>query len=304
MVMHNKNLIPRYCVTGATGLIGWRIVDQLVKRGARVRVLTRSKWHGASKVEVFHGSLLNDETLNRFVDGAEYVFHCAAEIRDHSTMWRTNVDGTERLLRRAEHSGVRLFCHLSSVGVIGRTTLREVDEDTPCSPQNDYESSKLTAEQVVLATVRIPRVVVLRPTNVVAPERPGALAIAMRGSTMDRIKTFVQGREGVHIVHAANVAAAAVYAIDTQAGRAVTYIVSSDDDHRNTLAGLWCMVRRTTPFTLPLAVPNSLRWLIRGRQNRGDVRYSSARLRASGFVFPYGFDETVNDIIIGCAGSR
>ena len=290
------------CVTGASGLIGRRIVERLIGRGVSVRVLSRSEWRGITEVEAFQGSLLNDQTLRRFVDGAHAVLHCAAELHDRSTMWRTNVEGTDRLLRRAEECGVAVFCHLSSVGVIGNTSARQIDESMSCRPQNDYERSKLAAEHVVLAGSRIPRVVVLRPTNVVASERPGAIAIAMRGSVRDRMRTFVQGRECAHIVHAINVAAAAIHAIDVPPGPPVTYIVSSDHDPRNTFAGIWGLVRGSTPYALPVGVPQILRRLVRGRGNRGTVRYSSARLRATGFVFPYGFEETVNEVVSGSAG--
>jgi nucleoside-diphosphate-sugar epimerase len=292
------------CVTGASGMIGRRIVEQLIARGAQVRVLSRSEWRGPQPVDVFQGSLLDDDTLGRFVSGAHSVFHCAAELRDAAAMWRTNVDGTQRLLRSAGQSGVHFFCHLSSVGVIGRTTARIVDESTPCNPQNEYERSKLAAEKVVLAPGRVGTVVVLRPTNVVAPERPGAQAIAMRGSARDRMKTFVQGRECAHIVHAGNVAAAAMHAMDARLDHGETFIVSSDDDPRNTFAGLWGMVRPPAPYALPVRVPHALRRFFRGRGKRGDTRYSSAKLLATGFVCPYGFEETVTDILSAGAASR
>lgn len=298
------------CVTGASGLIGLRIVRWLIAHGFVVRVLSRKWLKQVSGVEVFEGSLLDDCLLARFLCGADFVFHCAAELKNDAEMWRTNVEGTEKLLGAAERSKVVFFCNLSSVGVIGKTACISVDESTPCAPQNDYERSKLAAEQIVLCSRKIHRIVVLRPTNVVAPGQPGALSIAMRGSAIDVIKTLLQGRECAHIVHVENVAAAALHAaLNLPLENPEVYIVSSDHEPLNTFSGLWQLYRSLKTglpvkeqhiFTsLPVVVPNLFRRMLRRKGNKGDVRYSSKKLLSTNFVFPYSLRETVEDVALG-----
>ncbi|AGB75557.1 MULTISPECIES: SDR family oxidoreductase [Rhizobium] len=63
-------------VTGATGRVGHHVVDQLVKRGAKVRVLTRdpSKANVPAGVEVAQGDLLDIDALRSAFDGVSTLF--------------------------------------------------------------------------------------------------------------------------------------------------------------------------------------------------------------------------------------
>ncbi len=63
-------------VTGATGRVGHHVVDQLVKRGAKVRVLTRdpSKANVPAGVEVAQGDLLDIDALRSAFPGVNTLF--------------------------------------------------------------------------------------------------------------------------------------------------------------------------------------------------------------------------------------
>ena len=63
-------------VTGATGRVGHHVVDQLVKRGAKVRVLTRdpSKANVPVGVEVAQGDLLDINALRSAFHGVSTLF--------------------------------------------------------------------------------------------------------------------------------------------------------------------------------------------------------------------------------------
>lgn len=63
-------------VTGATGRVGRHVVDQLVKRGASVRVLTRdpSKAQFPAGVDVVQGDLLDIDALRVAFDGVSTLF--------------------------------------------------------------------------------------------------------------------------------------------------------------------------------------------------------------------------------------
>ncbi|MDR6902268.1 NmrA/HSCARG family protein [Rhizobium miluonense] len=62
--------------TGATGRVGHHVVDQLVKRGAKVRVLTRdpSKANVPAGVEVAQGDLLDIDALRSAFHGVSTLF--------------------------------------------------------------------------------------------------------------------------------------------------------------------------------------------------------------------------------------
>ena len=299
--------MPTACVTGASGLIGRRIVTQLFRSGHGVRVLSRDWRQTLGPVEVFEGDIFDADLIESFVRGADTLFHCAAELRQEHLMWDVNVEGTRRLLDAAGRNLLGCFLYMSSVGVMGKTRKGPVDEEGPCAPESLYEKSKWEAEKLVLENTSIPRIICLRPTNVVSRERPGALGIPMRGSLPDRIRTFVQGRENVHLVHAENVAAAAIHTSKLPLKNPELFIVSSDHEPLNTLAGLWSSyvdVRTGSAVgssprltTLPGIIPLLLRQLIRRNGNRGDTVYSSKKLSSSGFTYPLDWTACIKDIV-------
>jgi nucleoside-diphosphate-sugar epimerase len=299
----NKKIV---CVTGSSGLVGRSIVRQLLAENYTVRVLTRKSTFSGPADEVFQGDLNNARDIKPFLFGARLVFHCAAEIRDTSVMWNVNVAGTEKLFNLLHETDVEHFCYISSAGVIGKTRVRQVDENTPCHPETVYERSKWAAEQIVQQGLQGRRIVILRPTNVIDGRQPGALALPMRRTRLDRLKVFLKGGECAHIVHAEDVAQAATYLISHPSETPSCFFVSCDHERFNTYAGLWSLYgaivndRRTEGIRpaphLPLFIPHVLRKILRGRGNPGDVRYSSDKLMSTGFHFPLGVEGAVRRI--------
>jgi uncharacterized protein YbjT (DUF2867 family) len=74
-------------VTGATGRVGRHVVEQLVKRGAKVRALTRdpSKANVPTGVEVAKGDLLDIDALRAAFDGVRTLFLLNAVTGDEFT---------------------------------------------------------------------------------------------------------------------------------------------------------------------------------------------------------------------------
>jgi nucleoside-diphosphate-sugar epimerase len=273
----------------------------------QVRALSRSTHFDNPNVKIFRGGLEDELVLKSFLDTAGLLFHCAAELYDASKMWDTNVLGTERLLHIVKHTSIKYFCFLSSAGVIGKTREKWVDESTKCNPQNEYEQSKWAAEQLVSQGIDGCQILILRPTNVIDKKRPGVLGLPMRSSFFDRFKVFLKGGECAHIVHAEDVAEAAIYFISRPFNSPQCFFVSCDHEPLNTWAGLWALYRAAENKRLaegvrpckhvPLIVPHILRRLWRGKGNRGDVRYSSKKLMLTGFKFPLGIEGAVKKLI-------
>src|SRR5947208_17141941 len=73
-------------LTGATGLLGNHIAEQLVERGERVRALVRptsdTTFLRTLGVELIEGDLSRPETLPPALAGASVVYHCAARVGD------------------------------------------------------------------------------------------------------------------------------------------------------------------------------------------------------------------------------
>lgn len=290
-------------VTGSSGMIGHRVIEQLGRKGCSIKALMRHDTVPAQGTEVVIGDLTSDEVLCKLLEGVDTVFHCAAELHDLSRMHMVNMIATERLAQMAADQGVACFIHISSAGVIGPTRDVLIDETTPCHPRNAYELSKLQAEQALsqLSGSNM-RLCMLRPVNVIDDERPGVLAISLRNRWQDRLSLFIKGGESAHLVHAIDVAAAAVHLAVSPLQPKGIFFVGCDEDNRNTVSGVARMCRdacgasRTSAMHLPVSIPYWLRRMSRGESLHGDSRFSSAKLVATGFTFPLGLDGAIERI--------
>ena len=295
---------PGILATGGTGLVGRSIVRQLVAAGQSVRVLSRGGEPPALPgVSVCRGDVTSAEDVASAMRGCHAVFHCAAERHDSDRMVAVNVTGTRLLLDMACDLQLRFFCHLSSVGVIGRTHATVVDEAAPCHPINLYGETKLAAEEIVSRGLPGGNVVILRPTNIFGPETLGSW---LRNSLQSRMRSFLNGRERAHLIYVEDVAAAAVHWLRASGRPAVeTFIVSSDEEPGNThnevqavLASMIETAARPCDSSAPLWVPRIARMIRGGHGNLGNVVYSSRKLRQMGCEIPFGLRQGLADAVM------
>ena len=294
-------------VTGASGMVGRKITQKLLQEGYEVRILTRKKSLHIDNTQAFVGDVTDEEVLRLFLNNVSYLFHCAAELHIESKMWEINVLGTEKILNLMPTSNIIYFCYLSSSGVIGLTDNQFIDERSKCNPQNTYEKSKWAAEELVARGIDNCNIVILRPTNVIDERRPGALALPIKRHWRDRFTAFLKGGEYAHIVHAEDVADAAIYFMNTHCESPVHFFVSCDHERFNTFGGLWSLykaiqqgrsIEGISPMIhLPLIIPHILRRLWRGSGNYGNVRYSSEKLLSTGFRYSLGVEGAVRRIV-------
>lgn len=155
----------RAFVTGATGLLGNNLIQQLLSQGHEVRGLVRSREKAERvfpkcDVEFVIGDMSDVTSFAGSLKGCDVLFHTAAYFREyyqpgnHKTILeKINVQGTIDLLIAAEKNGLRKAIHISSSGVIGL----EPDgspghEDTlpdEHSTSNLYFASKISAELAI-----------------------------------------------------------------------------------------------------------------------------------------------------------
>ena len=162
-----KNLLD-VAITGGSGFIGLQLVMKHLHRGDRVRVLTRSNSYPVHGPEIFVGNLsLTDANtiilLNKFTEGVDVLYHCAAEIHDESLMQALHIEGTRRLLEAAS-GRVGRWVQLSSVGAYGVCRDGVVTEETQEMPSGVYETTKTEADKIIKES-GLP-FVILRPSNV------------------------------------------------------------------------------------------------------------------------------------------
>lgn len=147
-------------MTGATGFAGGHAVGELLKRGARLRVLARDPARSRlpANVEMVQGDLHSEQALDALVKGADAVVHLAGAVSAVSPhdYFRTNAHGTVAVAEAARRAGVRRFVHVSSLAA------RE--------PQlSAYGASKRAGEDAVASLMAPLNAAILRPPAVYGP---------------------------------------------------------------------------------------------------------------------------------------
>ncbi len=212
-----------YLVTGGAGFIGSNIVDGLVRRGDRVRVLDdfstgrRENLEAQRQVEVVEGDLRDASVVRRAVAGVDGVFHQAAlrsvprSVDDPLSSNQVNVTGTLVLLLACRDAGVRRVVYASSSSVYGDDPALPKVETLPTRPISPYAVSKLAAEHYCQTFARLYglETVSLRYFNVFGPRQnpeskysaviPRFLAQALAGEPLEVHGDGEQSRDFTYI---------------------------------------------------------------------------------------------------------
>jgi nucleoside-diphosphate-sugar epimerase len=148
-------------VTGGTGFIGHYLVNELLEAGYELRLLVRNpegrNFPWEAMVELVEGDVLDVPSLEKAMEGVEYVIHAAAMVsfnkKQHARMKRINVQGTANVVNVALATGIKKLVHLSSTSATGRVGKGEwVDENSKWQGKEkhpQYGRSKRAAEMEV-----------------------------------------------------------------------------------------------------------------------------------------------------------
>lgn len=256
-------------ITGATGLIGSRLVKILAGQGFRIKALVRDESRARElidePVEFVRGDLNDEAAIEKALSGCEYLFHLAADYRlwvpDPEVMTRTNVEGTRLLMRKALEAGVERIVYTSSVCVLGcNTDGSPVDEEvtsTVADMISPYKKSKFLAEKVVMEMVRdegLPAVIV-NPSTPVGPgdSRPTPTGTMVLNAARDGGLFYAD--TGLNVAHVDDIALGHLLALKHgKVGR--RYILGGDNI---SLKDLFAMTARIThkpgpKFKVPQAI--------------------------------------------------
>ena len=110
-------------VAGATGRAGRLVVQELLKRGYRVRALMVAPFDspqssGLTGVDFVDGDLTSVATLEKAMDGAQFVISAIGSKKPFSGAENDKIDnmGNQNLARAAKAKGLRQIVVISSVG--------------------------------------------------------------------------------------------------------------------------------------------------------------------------------------------
>ncbi len=153
-------------VVGGAGYIGSHVVEQLLSKGRRVRVLDRLMY-GRDSLKTFlpnsdfefvEGDATDIQKLTEAVNGVSAVVHLAGLVGDpacavDSEFTRhTNIIATRMVKEVSKSFGVSRLVFASSCSVYG-VNPDEVNETTEPRPVSLYAQTKLDSEQEILSTI-------------------------------------------------------------------------------------------------------------------------------------------------------
>lgn len=139
-------------LTGATGLVGPRLLQRLAATGVECRALVRAGKELPVGVERAEGDILRPDTLPAAVQGVTDVIHLAAvfRTRDEDLIWRVNREGTRNLIAAVrEHAPDARFLLASTSNVYNDDSPHPGREDDPVAPTLAYPASKIDAENML-----------------------------------------------------------------------------------------------------------------------------------------------------------
>ncbi len=173
---------PRVAVTGATGFVGWHVIQDLLQHGiepiAVVRTSSNVSRLQENSINIRSAGLDAVNELTTAFAGCDAVFHLAGAVDftgDWSRFRATNVGGTANVLAAARIAGVRRVVHCSTIAAVGATrTPTRLDETARWNLHHlrvPYITTKHEAEGVAFGAgdSRLD-VVVVNPGSVIGPD--------------------------------------------------------------------------------------------------------------------------------------
>ncbi|MGE5293767.1 MAG: SDR family oxidoreductase [Solirubrobacterales bacterium] len=196
-----------YCLlTGATGLLGGYLLRDCLRAGYRMAVLVRpsgnesareridaslTRWENSigrilPRPAILEGDLCQPDLGLTASDRRWLRGHCRAALHNAAKLtfygedrrkepWLSNVEGTRHILELCRQCDIRQFHHVSTAYVCGLREGRilETELDVGQKMGNDYERSKVQAEQLVRAADLGYPPTIYRPSIIVGDSQTG-----------------------------------------------------------------------------------------------------------------------------------
>ena len=229
-------------ITGATGLLGSHIAEQLVQRGERVRALVRASsdtsFLRALGVELMTGDMQDRDSLRRLVDGADVVYHCAGRVGDWAA-WpvfqQGVIDATANIVAACQAATPGRLLHVSSIMVYGHPRQRPGElftEDEPLGQNlwlwEHYARSKIAAEELVRSHPGAWTIV--RPSWFYGPRDRRSLPRLIKGLRAGRLRLLGTGDNLLNVIYVGEVADGAIRAAGSPDAVGQAYNLSSEGE--------------------------------------------------------------------------
>ena len=275
-------------VTGGAGFIGSNLAGELIKQGAKVKIIDNLITGFRENLEEIDGDFdfiegdINDENkLKKALENVEIVFHQAAlpsvprSVEDPEQTHQACVNATFNLLCKAKDSKVRRLIYAASSSAYGdQPVLPKVETMRP-APLSPYAAAKLMGEYYcqVFTEVYGLETFCLRYFNVFGPrQNPSSMYSGVISRFIDALMSeknpiiYGDGEQSRDFTYIANVVNANIQAAQTAEG--IGSIINTANGERISLNELLQVLKKITDKQNVNAQYETAR--------KGDVKHSQA----------------------------
>ena len=221
--------MEKVLITGGAGLIGSHLAEKLASKGVQVLILddfsTGSKANieelsSLFSVEIFSGSVLDKELVEKLMSQVDFCFHLAAclgvrkIIEDPIQSLKVNIHGTENVIESASKQGVPILL-ASTSEIYGKNPIQPLSEDSdrllgsPLKYRWSYSEAKALDESLVqmYGDQRGLKFIICRFFNTVGPRQTGDYGMvlprfvqaALKGQDLEVYGDGTQSRVFCHV---------------------------------------------------------------------------------------------------------
>ena len=244
-------ITDRALVTGGAGFIGSNLADELIRQGAKVRIIDNFVTGSRANLEEIdgdfdfvEGDLNDDQVLRPALADIDIVFHQAAlpsvprSVEDPAETHQACANATLNLLIKAKDTGVRRVVYAASSSAYGdQPALPKVETMNP-DPLSPYAAAKLMGEYYcrVFKQVYGLETLSLRYFNVFGPRQdPSSTYSGVISRFIDALMTgtkpviYGDGGQTRDFTYIANVVDANIRAAQTTSGIGETINVANGE---------------------------------------------------------------------------
>ena len=240
-----NTIIPqgtKVMVTGATGFTGKVLVRKLLEQGLDVNAIARNssnmKPFEGMPITWFRGEVFDEATVQAAIENVEYVFHVAAAFREAKSTEQdyrnVHVVSTQLIVKEAlKNPNFKRLVHVSTMGVHGHIPNPPGDENSPFSPGDDYQRTKVEAEnwlEEFTQTQKFPYAII-RPAAIYGPGEKRLLKL-FKMAAGNVFPILGKGKCWYHMIHVEDLANAIILAATEEKALGEAFIIGATEPIR------------------------------------------------------------------------
>lgn len=227
-------------ITGATGFVGKRLIEKLIKDGYHITAIVRNSNKLSYPVNYITLSSIDGATQwQSILKNHQVVIHLAGQthgVKDglylpltYDNFYTLNVEGTRNLAEASQKAGVEHFIYLSSIKAQGEFTTpgEALCEDGQSSPLDDYGKTKFLAEQALIKTSKGSKMsyTILRPPLIYGPGVKGNFRSLLKIATSSWPLPFAHINNLRSFIYVDNLIDAITQCIKNKKARNQTFLI-------------------------------------------------------------------------------